>query len=403
VRRSPFLIILVALFALVACGDLSQRDDSAEPGDHEARIARVIGGLHPGSAPEGEPLVDHTLQERMAHYGVPGVGIAVIHQGRIDWARGYGVAEAGTRRPVTPETLFQAASISKPLTAMAALRLADEGRLELDADVNDHLTSWKLQDNEFTGDQKVTPAHLLSHTAGLTVPGFRGYAAGQAVPSLQEVLEGAPPANSDPIRVGNVPGDDWSYSGGGYCVVQQLMEDVTGRSFPELMDSLLLEPLGMSDSTFHQPIPLDLAQDAALGHGSTGEVVPGGWHTYPEMAAAGLWTTPSDLARFAMGVQESVGGGTGAVLSPEMAAQLVTPRYGNFSLGLVVRDEGANRWFTHNGGNEGYRCLMFAYVEAGDGAVVMTNSDNGMELASEIISSIAREYSWPALLPEDAR
>ncbi len=318
----------------------------------------------------------------------------------FEWARGYGEVLAGSGSVVTPTTLFQAASISKALAAMAALQLVDDAVMDVDAPVNEYLTSWELSENEYTLDHPVTLRYLLGHMAGLNVPGFPGYARGEPVPTLHQVLKGMLPAKTEPIRVTREPGSTWMYSGAGYCIVQQMMTDVTNISFPELMERRVLEPLGMTRSTFEQPLANSVAPLAAAGHLSSGEPVAGGWHTYPEMAAAGLWTTPSDLGRFAMGVQAAVRGKPDVLLSPSATELFVVPEFGSFSLGLLVRSRNGARWFTHNGGNEGYRCLIYAYLDAGEGAVVMTNSDNGMQLAEEIIYAIAKEYAWPEFVPE---
>jgi CubicO group peptidase (beta-lactamase class C family) len=241
----------------------------------------------------------------MQFYKTPGVSIALINDGRIEWARGYGVLEAGGKDLVTTETLFQAASISKSLSAMLALRLVEQGKLDLDNDVNQRLVSWKVPDNEFTKEQKVTLRRLLSHTAGVTVQGFLGYPVDKALPSLQQILNGEKPANSAAIRVDMKPGSSFRYSGGGYVVLQQLVMDVTGKSFPALMEKSLLQRLGMTHSTFQQPLSPNLASRAAAGHLPNGVEMSGKWFVLPELAPAGLWTTPTDLARLVIEVQKS--------------------------------------------------------------------------------------------------
>ncbi len=369
--------------------------------DQESRIERVVSGLHVLQSPGSVPAQKWTLEGRMAHHRVPGVAIAVIHDGRIDWARAYGRAVAGDGRRISDETLFQAASISKALTAFATLRLVDQGLLTLDAPVNRYLRSWSLPDGDAGSSDSVTVALVMAHMAGLSSFVFPGYAPGDALPTLTQILDGAAPANSPPVRIARAPGSSWAYSNGGYLVLQEAIEDVTGRPFPSLMDSLVLAPLGMQNSTFQQPLPADLEARAAVGHHENGEPLPGRWRTQPELAAAGLWTTAADLARFALGVHAAANQSPEALLSAESAAALTTQRFINFSLGLLVRRNGRHAWFTHNGGNEGYRCLMYAYLTAGEGAVVMTNADAGLALASEIINSIALEYGWPAFIPEE--
>jgi CubicO group peptidase (beta-lactamase class C family) len=342
------------------------------------------------------------LVERMAFHKVPGVSIAVINNGRIEWAKGYGVLEAGGAAPVDTATLFQAASISKPVATTAALQLVRSGRLDLERDVNTWLTSWRVPANGYTAQHVVTLAGLMSHTAGFTVHGFPGYDADSAVPTLAQVLDGARPANTDPIRVADVPGRAFSYSGGGYTVMQQLLVDVSRRPFPDFMRRTVLEPLGMRHSTFEQPLPARLVRNAASAHGPDGRALHGKWHVYPELAAAGLWTTSSDLARFALAVQEAAAGRANRLFTPALVTDMLTPRVGgSYGLGLGITGEGPARRFAHGGGNEGFRCEMVAFTHGGQGAVVMTNGDNGSRLVGEILRGIAAEYGWPGYLPPE--
>jgi CubicO group peptidase (beta-lactamase class C family) len=301
---------------------------------------------------------------------------------------------------VTPRTLFQAASISKPVAALAALRLVEQGLLSLDEDVNARFVSWKVPENEFTKTEKVTLRRLLSHTAGLTVHGFGGYPAGASVPTVVQALDGQKPANSAAVRVDVVPGTIWRYSGGGYTIMQQLLVDVTGKPFPVLLNELVLGPLGMTDSTYEQPLPAGRRGEAASGHRSDGELLPGRYHTYPEMAAAGLWTTPTDLARFVMEIQKALAGRS-KVLTAETARAMTTEVKGSYGLGFSLQGRGASATFGHGGSNEGFKCQMTAFLEGGRGAVVMTNGDRGGWIGAEILRSIAREYGWPVFQPRE--
>lgn len=392
-RSFPLLFGILAL----VLHQVPASAQSTRPADSSSeRIARVEAGLRLPRTIEGRPLALMRLDERMRHYKVPGASIAVIDGYRIAWARGYGVHEAGGTVPTTTGTLFQAASISKPIAALAALRLVQMGRLDLDEDVNLKLTSWKVPQNEFTAPQPVTLRRLLSHGAGLTVHGFRGYASNLAAPTVLQVLDGQSPANSAAIRVDTVPGSRWRYSGGGYTVMQQLLVDVTGKSFPDLMRAEVLQPLGMTRSTFAQPLPLSLADDAASGHRPDGTVIEGKWYTHPEMAAAGLWTTPSDLARYAIEIQLAAAGRSDKVLSQPTTAQMLTRQMGTSGLGPGLGGEGRDAHFGHGGANQGFRASFIGFIERGQGAVVMTNSDAGSALASEIVRAIAEEYDWPA-------
>jgi CubicO group peptidase (beta-lactamase class C family) len=351
----------------------------------------------------GEPTPSMRLSERMEHYNVPGVNIAVINGGELEQEKGYGVRHSKGNRPIVSDTLFQAASISKPFTAMAALRLVQEGRLDLDRDVNEVLHSWKVPESVLTMEERVTLRRLLSHTAGLSVHGFAGYPVGKEIPTLLEILNGKPPANSESIRVELVPGSRFQYSGGGYVVLQQLLIDVTSKAFPDLMDELVLRPLGLCNSHFYQPIPSEQANRAAVGHNRQGEPIIGSWHIYPELAAAGLWTTSTDLALFTIEVIQSNAGRSNKILSGEMIHEMLTPLGGDetwgFGMGFLHAGSGSTAHIMMGGSNEGYRCKLVAFLENGQGAVVMTNGESGEDLCDEILRGIALVYGWPALQP----
>ncbi|MBN1164595.1 MAG: class A beta-lactamase-related serine hydrolase [Candidatus Krumholzibacteriota bacterium] len=375
---------------------------AAESTDIEERRERVERGLLPSVLLREGPV--WTIAERMDHYGVPGLSLAVINDFRIDWARGYGVIESGSELPITTETLFQAASISKPVGAVVALHLVEGGLLDLDGDVNDQLRSWKVPENDYTRDEKVTLRRILTHTAGLTVHGFRGYdvAGGEEVPTIIEVLEGREPANSDPVRVDQVPGTRFSYSGGGYTVMQLLIEDVTGRPLHQLAGEIVFTPLGMTNSSLAKPLPEKLSQKISAGHLRDGKVIEGYWFLPSGSVCCGLWTTPVDLARFAVELQQSLRGESNKMLSPATTAEMFSPHQGeNFGLGMGLVGEGDDVYFSHSGGNQGFRCILIAHKDKGYGAVIMTNSDNGGLIYNEILRGIAREYGWQGFLPRE--
>ena len=357
----------------------------------DPRIAQVENGLRAPVLLEGDKT--WSLAERMKHFGINGVSIAVIRDSKIEWAKGYGLADVEAKQSVTPGTLFQAGSISKPVAAMGALALVQDGKLALQGDINQFLKSWKVPANGHTAKTPVTLEEILSHTAGLTVHGFPGYAAGAAVPTVPQVLDGAAPANTAPVRVDLDPGTQYRYSGGGYTIAQLAMTDVTGQPFPALMQKLVLGPLGMKDSTYEQPLPAALAPAAAAGYSADGKPVVGKRHVYPEMAAAGLWTTASDLARFAIGLQKMLGGGKGP-LTKASAENMVTPRRDDYALGLGIRDDGGAKYFMHGGADEGFQAQLIASANRGYGAIVMTNSDNGHLIMDEIVRAIAAAYYW---------
>jgi len=343
--------------------------------------------------------LETTLRARMAHYAVPGVALALIADSEIATEAAHGTKEAGGADPVTPVTRFQACSISKPVAVLGMLRLVEQGVVDLDADVNDMLTSWRVPPNA-SWQPRVTLRQIASHSAGLTVGGFPGYARGGPLPTLTEILTGSAPANTAGIRVDTLPDVEFRYAGGGTMVLQQVLEDATGRPFAELMRELVLEPLGMSRSGYTQPLPDELHGEAATAHGADGMPVEGGWHVYPELAAAGLWTTPGDLARFAIGVQSAAAGDPDALLGPALGAAMLTRHAGpairlggldSVGLGLFL----GGPWFGHSGGNEGFRCHLIAHRDAGCGLAVMTNADRGHELVAEILDAVAHEMDWP--------
>ncbi len=365
------------------------------------RIEQIENGLLPLTVVKGQPIQKMKLADRMAHYKVPGISVAVINNYSLEWARSYGVKQNGRPDPVTPETIFQAGSISKPVAATAALRLVQEGKLSLDEDVNGKLTSWKVPENEFTKERKVTLRGLLSHSAGLTIHGFPGYAAGVPVPTLVQVLDGVKPANTGAIRVDLVPGTRERYSGGGYCVMQQMLIDITGKPFPRLLEEIVLRKLEMKQSTYENPVPPARAASAAIAHTQQGEPVAGNWNTYPEMAAAGLWTTPSDLARFVIEIQRSRQGKSNKILSADMIRQMLTPQVGSFGLGLSLEGKEKILRFGHGGVDRGFEAFLVGSMDSGQGAVVMTNAQGGMRLAQEILLGIADVYGWPEHRPRE--
>lgn len=323
----------------------------------------------------------------MKALNVRGVSIAVINNYEIEWAKEYGFADFEAKRPVEITTLFQAGSISKPVAAVAAMKLVEEGKLALDENINAFLTSWKLPDNEFTKEKKVTLREILSHSAGVTVHGFPGYGAGEPIPTLIQILDGVKPANTEPIRVDVVPGSIWRYSGGGYTILQLAMMDVTHEPFPEIMRSIVLTKAGMRDSTYENPLPSRLSGVAATGYHSDGTPVAGRYHTYPEMAAAGLWTTASDLARFGIEIQKSREGRSNRILKQKTIEEMLAEQKKPWGLGFQL----APNWFSHGGADEGFQA-SFGCSFDGKGLVVMTNSDNGARLAHEIELAFAAAY-----------
>jgi CubicO group peptidase (beta-lactamase class C family) len=296
------------------------------------------------------------LPELMRQYDLPGLGIAVEEAGVGQWAAGFGTTAADAPLPVTPRTVFQACSISKHVAAFGVLRLVDAGVVDLDEDIAAYLTSWRLPACD-GWTAVVTIRQLLAHTAGLSYNWFRGFRAGQQLPTMSQVLAGQPPATSPPVRVSMLPGSRFRYSGSHYAVLQQLVEDVTEEPFTRLMRTLVFDPVGMTDSDYDQDFPYGRPDLVAVGHHVDGTPVAGRWRTQPELAGAGLWTTPADLTRLGREITRAVAGRS-ALLSRQLADQMVTPQVPD-GFGLGTQVEG--RRFGHTGGNVGYGCWSYTW------------------------------------------
>jgi len=381
---SLFCCGLAALIPTCAAAapPLSDRDLAAIE-TLEQRVA-ALPGPRPGrrSAP---------LSERMDDMRVPAVSVAFIEDGRVKWARAYGETTRGSGLRATPATIFQAGSLSKPVAAAGALRLVDRGRLLLDEDVNPRLRAWRVPAAPAGLGGKVTLRRLLAHTAGLTLSAYPGYRPGQAVPTLVQSLAGAPPARTAPVRLFAAPGGQTAYSGGGYSVVQLLMIESAGMDFERLMQRTLLRPAGMTRSGFLRPRP----RDVAAGHDREGAPLPGGGNAYPELAAAGLWTTPSDYGRFVIALQNAWAGRPGALLRAPTARTMMTPIHSGYGLGITIMERGGRPVVTHGGANEGFECRFVAWLDGSrQGLVVMTNGDNGGFLAAAIQRTLAQAYGW---------
>jgi CubicO group peptidase (beta-lactamase class C family) len=377
----------------------------------ESAIQAIEHGLLKVRRNSERPAKKKELSQRMNYYKVPGFSAAFVYQEELAWNKGFGLLEAGGEEPVTKETIFQAASISKPVTGMVALHLVEAGLLDLDADANEFLRSWKIPKSKFTqpdpdgarladvSSSLVTLRGLLSHTAGLGIRGYMGYPAGEELPTLRQILEGKLPAHSKPVRVTQAPGKAYQYSSGGYIVVQQMIEDVTGKSLPDLAKEVIFDKLGMVNSTFDSILPQAYLPQAATAHRKTGEPVPGKWHTYPEQAAASLWTTPSDLGRLIVEILKSYKGESSRVLSGDMTRQMLSPQasigvdwYIGLGFNIIIKD--GMTIFGHPGWNEGFHSIMLGCLETGQGLVWMTNGENGRRLGLEVSHGLAEIVRW---------
>jgi CubicO group peptidase (beta-lactamase class C family) len=340
-----------------------------------------------------------TLAQLMERVHVPGVSVAVIQDFKIHWAKGYGIADVQSGAAVDTDTLFQAASISKPVTAMALLKAAQDKKFTLDDDINSILRSWKLAGGAFVAARPVTPRSLASHTSGLGDGfGFPGYEPGAALPSVVQILNGEKPSNVGVVSMERPPLQAFKYSGGGYTVLQLALTDALARPFPEILQETVLKPIGMSNSAYEQPLSAARDKNAARGHDGEGKSAGVKWHVYPELAAAGLWTTPSDLARFAIELQRSQFGASNKVLSQASAREMLNPvGVGDYGVGLVLFKRGEGWYFQHGGSNWGFMCLLMAHKVKGYGVAVMTNAEGGGLLMSEIKERVERAYGWDSL------
>ncbi len=383
-------ILILVIGCLLGC-----TTSATEPTQKKDTLYRAVtDSITPALAYEKELDRSFTLKERMAFYNVPGISIAVINEGEIVWAEGFGNLNNTGDHPVTDSTLFQAASISKPVAATVALQMVHEGLIDLDADINTYLDSWRLDWNDDNSKNPVSLRHLLSHTGGLTVHGFPGYPVGTNLPELTEILDGSGNSNTQRVEVQFEPGSTIQYSGGGYTIMQQMMMDISGHPFPKIMEDNLLSPLGMKNSSYDQQFPNSRDRSFATAH-IMGEPVTGNYHTYPEKAAAGLWTTPKDLAQWILSLQNGLNNNPVSPVDSTVVADMITRQIAGYGLGPQIQGSDTSLRFRHAGSNHGYQADMVGYANKGKGAVVMTNSDTGSRLINEVIQRIADYYDWP--------
>jgi CubicO group peptidase (beta-lactamase class C family) len=390
IMKNLFWIIALAGLAAGAWF-MSQGED-----DSDASPELVIASaLTPVIQIAGEAAQPSTLEERMAFHRVPGVSIAFLRDHEVEWTLTAGVRDIASGAPVDEDTVFQAASISKPVFATTLMLYRQDHALDLDADINTLMSRWQLPAHEWQDTDPVTLRRLLSHNAGTTVHGFRGYAAGEDVPSIIELLEGSPLSASDPVVVDIRPGSQDRYSGGGTTIAQLAFEDQSGQGLSEAAQTYVFEPLEMTRSAYSQPLAEALSANAATPYNSEGEPIEGGAHDYaPIMAAAGLWTTPGDLMRLAGAMQRAHHGQDEGWMSQETANAMLSRQFADAGLGFFVGEDDPITAFSHGGSNAGFRAQFFAHTDSGDGIAIMTNGANGSALIREIMIQVAAYYGW---------
>lgn len=384
------LLIIVS----ICCFKINAKAQNNYPASVNEKIRSVESNLLPNIMAEGDaPL---SIQQRMTYYNARGVSIAVIHNYKIEWAKGYGWADLTSKMPVTSNTLFQAGSVSKSLNAMGVLKLVQDHKIDLYKDINDYLTTWKFPYDSLSKNKKVTLANLLSHTAGLTVHGFAGYEKGKPLPTIIQTLNGQQPANSAAIRSMYQPGLRYEYSGGGTTISQLMLMDVTHMSYDKYMYDRVLRPMGMTASSYTQP-PIDEKGLLASGYDEKGTAIKGKYHIYPEQAAAGLWTNPTDLAKYIIETQLALQGKSSKVLDQKITKLRLTPFIDkSAALGVFIDDLAGEKYFQHGGSDVGFRTQYYGSMEGGNGVVVMVNSDGG-GILDEIINSVAKVYHFKGL------
>ena len=339
------------------------------------------------------------MEERLAHYGCPGIAAAVLKDGTVAFSAGFGRMERGSDRAVQADTVFAGASISKPVTAALVMQQVELGLLDLDVDVNRYLSAWRVPVNEFTSVQPVTLRHLLSHRAGTTVHGFGGFAPGLAQPGVLDTLHGRAPAVNAPVTVDKVPGGSIRYSGGGYTVLQLVLEELTGKPFAQLARENLFEPLDMGSASFENPLPAPIRERAASGHDAQGAPLPEKWPNCPQQAAGGIYVSAPDFALFLGAFRNAWLGRATPLMKPETARAMIDSRAeGDFALGWRVLGQGSAMRISHGGSNDGYQCETTCYLESGKGAVVLTNAVSGALFYWEVLNTIAQACEWPGFL-----
>jgi CubicO group peptidase (beta-lactamase class C family) len=387
--------LTIILLALLLTGCKTQKSLTRN------RIKSTESGLLRAVFLKGQKPERLNLEERMQFYKVPGLSLVVIDKKGIEWSKAYGVADAQTHELVTPDLPFQGGAFSQAIAAAAALHLVEKGTLDLDADVAAYLRTWMFPPPAPGSKNKITLRQLLTHSAGLSGRVFEGYSAQESFPSLTQVLSGAKPAKNAPVWTDFKPGSRARASESGYIVLEQILSEVENKPFSAIAKEIVFDPLGMTNSTFEVLRRSGGPAMTASGHLRDGRLIEGGWHHYPEAAAKGLWTTPTDFAVFFLELLKAATDASSKVLAPPTARAMLSPQKENFAFGFSVDGPFDDINFSIRGKTDGYVCYAILYPVRGQGAVIMTNSDNGMLLIEEILRALSGAYKWPHFKPQE--
>ena len=343
------------------------------------------------------------IYDRMKFYKVPSVSIAVINNGQLEWAKAYGLADVSEKRVANTNTVYQAASLSKSLNAFCIMKLVQEGKLTLDIDIRQYLKSWTFPDNESSKNKVITLKNLLSHTAGLSLHGFRGYSFDDKIPTINDILNGTFPSNNEALKPIFPPNTTMKYSGGGTLITKKILDDNISANYDNLMRQKVLKPLGMSNSSYAQPLSKKL-KNVAVAYDENLNEIEGKYNIYPELAPDGLWTTPTDFSKFIISIQHSLKKNSNSLLNDATIKEMLTPvlSSSDAALGVFIKEKGGEKYFTHSGANIGYRTEYYGSFTTGAGLVIMVNSDNG-QIINEIKNSIATVYNWKGFYTPEIR
>lgn len=364
--------------------------------DHQLLFKDIENNLLPAHYLKGGEI-KKTIVQMMAEEKIPGVSLAFIDKGEISWVKTFGFSNLQDSVKVTPKTVFNGASLSKPITAVAALRLVEQEVLDLNEEVNNKLKGWKVPENSFTETEKVTLKRLLGHSAGFGRYVQSAVLPNQALPTITQMLAGEKPSVDPPVQVVYVPGQKQVYSNPGYSVVEKLMEDATGQNFEVVLDELIFGPANMKQSTFEQPVPDEFKKLIATGYSSDLTAYP--YKLFPYKAAGGIWTTPTDLAKFLIALFKDHYSETNIILSKKMTDSVFAKTSARLGFAKIYDDTGEGVLIEHWGSNTGFTSYMVASVAKKQGLIIMTNSDNGIRLMSYIARSVALAYDWEFLQP----